>query len=147
MRHQLRALAQATERFLTNPSKEHRTRLSGALEDAYRILQVRPKSGELPRLAGISRGRAHDLTGYTFGALRALEVHRKLKAGYSWLAYCLTCGKIQHRLGTHLVGGHRDHCVFCRAYKPPGRAQEMPAPNFQAISDYRENFETRRRKL
>lgn len=145
MRHQLRQLATATERYLQRATKETRAQVAEALDKAYRVLKVQPPGRDVagPKQDKLPRGKkgpsANDLTGKTYGALRALEPHRRLKAGWTWIVYCLSCGKLQDRNGSQLSRGYRDHCVFCRAHK---RAKApLPAPSLAEIEAFRRNFQ------
>lgn len=79
-----------------------------------------------------------DLAGQVFGGLQAIERHRSLRPGWTWIAYCLTCGSLQDRLGTHLTGGHRDSCKFCGASEAPGRKHK--APSKARVKAFREAF-------
>lgn len=79
-----------------------------------------------------------DLAGQVFGGLQAIERHRSLRPGWTWIAYCLTCGSLQDRLGTHLTGGHRDGCKFCGASEAPGRKHK--APSKARVKAFREAF-------
>lgn len=72
-----------------------------------------------------------------FGALKALEPHRSLRAGKTWLCFCLACGRIQDRLGTHLRGGHRTGCKWCGARKAPSREQRANPPEPERLERFR----------
>lgn len=78
-----------------------------------------------------------DLRGKVCGALKALEPHRKLRAGTTWLCFCLACGRIQDRLGTHLRGGHSTGCKWCGARKAPSRAKRAKPPEPERLERFR----------
>lgn len=61
------------------------------------------------------------MAGKTFGALRAVEPCRNMRAGWTWLCWCLTCGAIQDRLGSKLRSGLHDTCTSCGAKACPKR--------------------------
>lgn len=82
---------------------------------ATRVLlsEVEVNAGTKPTTRGL------DVKGMAFGPLVALEVHRRLKAGRTWVMWCRACGALSDRLATHLRGGVRIRCKWCRADREP----------------------------
>lgn len=74
-------------------------------------------------------GRMIPMAGKTFGALRAVEPCRNMRAGWTWLCWCLTCGAIQDRLGSHLRSGYRADCSVCGTDSDPGKAKHARVPH------------------
>lgn len=67
------------------------------------------------------------MAGKTFGALRAVEPCRNMRAGWTWLCWCLTCGAIQDRLGSQLRSGYRANCTRCGASSVPTNSKPSPS--------------------
>lgn len=92
----------------------------------------RPKAGGATRI---------DIAGKVYGALKVLAPGRKQRAGWAWVCYCLTCGVLQQRLGTHLRGGHRDGCMSCEATTAPrSKRDRATAPPDAVVARFREKL-------
>ena len=60
-----------------------------------------------------------DLKKKRFGSLQILCRWGRMASNVVWVYYCLRCGHVGKRLGTHLAQGVRTSCPSCGAVDPP----------------------------
>lgn len=68
------------------------------------------------RIPALRVQKRANVVGRRFGALVAVRAHRRLKAGITWVCYCVNCGRLQDRLITKLRSERPEHrrCKWCK---------------------------------
>lgn len=85
------------------------------------------------------------MEGKTFGPLTVIEQGTLQRAGWTWVCWCLWCGRLQERLGSHLRSGYRSSCRACGSKEqPPHGWARYAKPSDKRVAAFKEHMRRER---